>query len=69
MPAGSASPELNAIVFCVTDQCLMVCAPRTHTPPPTRRAPRAQAPCEVGVHVDTERNPFVLPREVVDAPR
>eukprot|EP00969_Alexandrium_andersonii_P123450 5455390-Alexandrium_andersonii.AAC.1 len=68
IPASSASPELNAMVFCVTDQCLMVCAPRTHTSP-TRRAPCEQTPCEVCVHADAEGNPFVLPREAVDATR
>eukprot|EP00969_Alexandrium_andersonii_P208042 9189265-Alexandrium_andersonii.AAC.1 len=28
-----------------------------------------QAPCEVRVNLDAEGNPFVLPREVVDATR
>eukprot|EP00969_Alexandrium_andersonii_P342766 15151884-Alexandrium_andersonii.AAC.1 len=37
--------------------------------PSTRGAPSAQAPGEVGVHVDPEGNPFVLPRKLVDAPR
>eukprot|EP00969_Alexandrium_andersonii_P117953 5217496-Alexandrium_andersonii.AAC.1 len=32
MPPSSASPELSAIVFCVVDQCLMVCSPRMQTP-------------------------------------
>eukprot|EP00969_Alexandrium_andersonii_P087979 3881336-Alexandrium_andersonii.AAC.1 len=44
-----------------------VCA--AHARPPTRGAPRMQAPREVGVHVDTEGSPFVSPREVVDAAR
>eukprot|EP00969_Alexandrium_andersonii_P202349 8941038-Alexandrium_andersonii.AAC.1 len=32
MPASSASPELNAMVFCVVDQRLMARMPLTHTP-------------------------------------
>eukprot|EP00969_Alexandrium_andersonii_P365949 15467366-Alexandrium_andersonii.AAC.1 len=37
MLASSASPELKAMVFGVVDQCLMACAPRTHTPPHAER--------------------------------
>eukprot|EP00969_Alexandrium_andersonii_P153999 6808496-Alexandrium_andersonii.AAC.1 len=36
-PASSASPEHKAMVFRVVDQCLMACAPRTHTPPRVER--------------------------------
>eukprot|EP00969_Alexandrium_andersonii_P344018 15205366-Alexandrium_andersonii.AAC.1 len=44
LPASSASPGLSAIVFCVVDQCLMVCTPRMQTPPHVdRRARRHQA--------------------------
>eukprot|EP00969_Alexandrium_andersonii_P230960 10199870-Alexandrium_andersonii.AAC.1 len=32
MPANSASPELNAMVFWVVNQCLMAREPRTRTP-------------------------------------
>eukprot|EP00969_Alexandrium_andersonii_P216969 9583394-Alexandrium_andersonii.AAC.1 len=32
MPANSASPELSAMVFCVVDQCLVICTP-THADP------------------------------------
>eukprot|EP00969_Alexandrium_andersonii_P303429 13414176-Alexandrium_andersonii.AAC.1 len=37
MPASPASPELNAMVFCVVDQCLMAREPRTHTLPHVER--------------------------------
>eukprot|EP00969_Alexandrium_andersonii_P359326 15452933-Alexandrium_andersonii.AAC.1 len=37
MPASSASPELNAMVFWVVDQCLMAHEPRTHAPPHVER--------------------------------
>eukprot|EP00969_Alexandrium_andersonii_P343421 15179750-Alexandrium_andersonii.AAC.1 len=43
-PASTASPEFSAIVFCVVDQCLMVCTPRAQTPPQVdRRARRRPA--------------------------
>eukprot|EP00969_Alexandrium_andersonii_P185131 8178889-Alexandrium_andersonii.AAC.1 len=45
-PANSASPELNAMVFGVADECLMAREPRMHVPPhvdlrvrDTRRSP------------------------------
>eukprot|EP00969_Alexandrium_andersonii_P174698 7725030-Alexandrium_andersonii.AAC.1 len=40
MPANSAAPELNAIVFCVVDPCFMVCTPRMQTPPHVDRRVR-----------------------------
>eukprot|EP00969_Alexandrium_andersonii_P323728 14303234-Alexandrium_andersonii.AAC.1 len=44
MPASSASPELSAMAFCVTDQCFSVRRPHTHTPPLVgRRAVRHPA--------------------------
>eukprot|EP00969_Alexandrium_andersonii_P086285 3803953-Alexandrium_andersonii.AAC.1 len=44
-----------------------VCATDAH--PSARGAPSTQAPSEVSAHVNSEGGPFVLPREVVDAPR
>eukprot|EP00969_Alexandrium_andersonii_P280961 12421778-Alexandrium_andersonii.AAC.1 len=41
MPASSAAPELSAMVFCVGDQRVVVCAPRTQTPP-ARGPPSAE---------------------------
>eukprot|EP00969_Alexandrium_andersonii_P331908 14668457-Alexandrium_andersonii.AAC.1 len=35
-----ASPELSVMVFCVVDQCLMVCTPRMQTPPHVDRRVR-----------------------------
>ena len=32
-PANSASPELSAMVFWVTDQCFRTCGPLQHSPP------------------------------------
>eukprot|EP00969_Alexandrium_andersonii_P259387 11469685-Alexandrium_andersonii.AAC.1 len=43
-----------------------MCAADAH--PSTRGAPSVPAPSKVGVHVDSEGNPFVLPRKMVDAP-
>eukprot|EP00969_Alexandrium_andersonii_P069016 3044186-Alexandrium_andersonii.AAC.1 len=40
MPANSASPGLNAMVFRVVDQCLMARMQRTHTPPHVDRRVR-----------------------------
>eukprot|EP00969_Alexandrium_andersonii_P010973 477648-Alexandrium_andersonii.AAC.1 len=40
MPASSASPELNAMVFCVVAQCLVAHRPRTHAPPHVERRAR-----------------------------
>eukprot|EP00969_Alexandrium_andersonii_P343161 15168556-Alexandrium_andersonii.AAC.1 len=42
-------------------------APNTH--PSARGSPSTQTPREIRVHVHAERDPVVLPREVVDAPR
>eukprot|EP00969_Alexandrium_andersonii_P356317 15446293-Alexandrium_andersonii.AAC.1 len=44
MPASSASPELNAMVFCALDQCFKARKPRVYTPPRVdRRASRRPA--------------------------
>eukprot|EP00969_Alexandrium_andersonii_P011289 490841-Alexandrium_andersonii.AAC.1 len=40
----------------------------THTHTTARGSPSVQAPSKVRVHVRPETSPFVLPREVVDAP-
>eukprot|EP00969_Alexandrium_andersonii_P226820 10016469-Alexandrium_andersonii.AAC.1 len=37
MPARSASPELNATVFCVADQCLTTRPPCAAAPPHMER--------------------------------
>eukprot|EP00969_Alexandrium_andersonii_P221561 9785889-Alexandrium_andersonii.AAC.1 len=41
----------------------------TNAHPSAGGSPSVQAPGKVTVHVDAERDPIVLPREVVDAPR
>eukprot|EP00969_Alexandrium_andersonii_P332287 14684212-Alexandrium_andersonii.AAC.1 len=41
----------------------------TNAHPSTSGSPSAQAPGKVSIHVDEERDPIVLPREMVDAPR
>eukprot|EP00975_Prorocentrum_lima_P004005 871057-Prorocentrum_lima.AAC.1 len=41
----------------------------THAHSPACRPPGKQASGEVRVYVSAESRPFVLPREVVDAPR
>eukprot|EP00969_Alexandrium_andersonii_P144230 6377757-Alexandrium_andersonii.AAC.1 len=51
MPANSASPELSAIVFCVEDQCLTVCAPCTQTPPHVERLVRRNPAKSVSTNV------------------
>eukprot|EP00969_Alexandrium_andersonii_P311676 13772276-Alexandrium_andersonii.AAC.1 len=51
MPANSASPELSAIVFCVVDQCLTVCSPRTQTPPHVERLVRRHPAKSVSTNV------------------
>eukprot|EP00969_Alexandrium_andersonii_P208111 9192596-Alexandrium_andersonii.AAC.1 len=56
------------MVFCVVDQCLMARRPRTRTPS-ARGLPSTQAPCEIRARVHAERDPIVLPRKPVDAPR
>eukprot|EP00969_Alexandrium_andersonii_P108979 4807466-Alexandrium_andersonii.AAC.1 len=53
MPASSASPELSATVFCVVDQCLMACAPRTQTPPHVDRRARRRPAKPVFTNVRT----------------
>eukprot|EP00969_Alexandrium_andersonii_P309493 13677471-Alexandrium_andersonii.AAC.1 len=42
-------------------------APNAH--PSARGAPGSQTPRKVRIHVHSEGNPFVLPREAADAPR
>eukprot|EP00969_Alexandrium_andersonii_P360934 15456474-Alexandrium_andersonii.AAC.1 len=44
-----------------------MCAPDAH--PSACGTPSVQAPSEIGAHVNSEGNPFVLPRKRVDAPR
>eukprot|EP00969_Alexandrium_andersonii_P040829 1790318-Alexandrium_andersonii.AAC.1 len=44
MSASAASPELKATVFCVMDQCLMACMPRTH--PSACGAPSSRHPAK-----------------------
>eukprot|EP00969_Alexandrium_andersonii_P201615 8907738-Alexandrium_andersonii.AAC.1 len=53
MPASSASPELSAIVFCVVDQCLMACTPRTQTFPHVGRQVRRRPAKSVSTNVRT----------------
>eukprot|EP00969_Alexandrium_andersonii_P319302 14105545-Alexandrium_andersonii.AAC.1 len=54
MPASSASPELNAMVFWVGDQCLTACEPRTHTPPHAERLARKRPAKSVSTHTRRE---------------
>eukprot|EP00969_Alexandrium_andersonii_P124408 5497707-Alexandrium_andersonii.AAC.1 len=51
MPANSASPELSAIGFCVVDQRLTVCTPRTQTPPHVDRRARRHPTKSVSTNV------------------
>eukprot|EP00969_Alexandrium_andersonii_P081588 3596511-Alexandrium_andersonii.AAC.1 len=44
-----------------------MCAPDAH--PSTCGTPSVQTPSEISVHMHSQGNPFVLPREMVNAPR